>query len=262
MMRFKIPIFRRRSRNSVAKEKPSVAFRVITFWSPKATGKTILAAALSAALADEGQRVACVDYDLLTPDLPGSGYGLDQVVEEVLRGDFDPYVTALKLPCLKPARVHFLSGPTDPVRAETLREKELLSLVNALVKNYDTIIIDTNQTLAQEATLVALDVADLIIVPVTPKENVIRHIGRYLGVMENGLLIDMQKVQLVANHWVEKAEISTRDIERVLGRKIATEIPHCHEWENWSGGNFPPIEGRENLLCSLVNTSILPERRC
>lgn len=263
MMELKIPIFRRRSKKSVATEKPSTAPRVMSFWSPKATGKTILAAALAAALGGEGQRVACVDYDLLTPSLPGRGYGLDQVIEDILRGDFDPYVTALKLPCLKPARVHLLSGPTDPVRAEALREKELLSLVNALAENYDTVIIDTNQTLAQEATLVALDAADLIIVPVTPKENVVRHISRFLGIMENGLCIDMQKVRLVANQALEKAvALSTRDIERVLGRKVATEIPHCQQWENWNGGNLPLVDGRENLLLSMVNTSILPEGRC
>jgi len=60
MMGFMIPIFRRRSKNSVATEKSLAAPRVITFWSPKATGKTILAAALATALAGEGRRVACV----------------------------------------------------------------------------------------------------------------------------------------------------------------------------------------------------------
>lgn len=261
MMRFKLPIFRKRPKNSVAKEKHSAAPRIITFWSPKATGKTTLTAALSVAVAGEGQRVACIDYDLLTPDLPGRGYGLDQVVEEVLRGDFEPYVTALKLPCLKPDRVHLLPGPTDPVRAENLGEKELLSLVNALAENYDTVIVDTNQTLAQEATLVALDVADLIIIPITPKENVVRHIGRYLRVMKNDLCLDMCKVQLVVNQVMEKAAaLSTGDIERVLGWKVAMEIPHCKEWGNWNGVNLPPIDGWESLLLSMVNTSILPER--
>jgi len=261
MMRFKLPKFTIRQKKSKPKESCSVTPRIITFCSPKATGKTTLAAVLSAALAGEGQRVACVDFDLYTPDLPVRGYGLDQIVEEVLRGDFNPIATALKLPCLKPPRVHLLSGPTDTVRAENLGRSELLRLINALTEQFDAVVLDTNQTLALEATLVALDAADLIIMPVTPKDNIVRHVGRYLSLMEQGLCLDMQKTRLVLNQRVDKkAVLSTSDVEYVLGRRIAAEIPYCQGWENWNRENLPPVDGREDLLLKMINSNVFTEK--
>lgn len=124
--------------------------------------------------------MACVDFDLYTHDLPGRGYGLDQIVKEVLRREFDPLATTLKLPCLKPSSVHLLSGPTDTARAENLKRNELLRLINALAENYDTVVVDTNQTPALDATLVALDEANLIIVPLIPKYDIVQYEGRSL----------------------------------------------------------------------------------
>lgn len=261
MMKIKIPKLNKKHQKSVQKEMPLAMPRIITFWSPKATGKTILAAALSAALASEGKRVVCVDFDLLTPDLPHRGYGLDQIAEELLLGDFDPRVTALKLPCLKPTRVHLLSGPTDIVRAEILKQNEVQSLINALAEYYDMVVIDTNRALALDVTLVALDAADVIIVPVTPKDNIVRHVGRYLNVMENGLCHDMQKIRFVLNQGAEKSTaLSTSDIERVLGRKITNEIPYCQGWESWDKENLLSVDGKEDLLLKMVNPYVVPPK--
>lgn len=227
--------------------------RVIAFWSPKAAGKTVLAAATAVALAGTGRRVACADLDLLTPDLPSGGYGLDQVSEDVLRGDFQATKTALALPRLKPAGVYLLAGPSHPLRAETLGRTEFVSLVSALAQNYDAVVLDTSRFLSLEVTLAALDAADLVVMPVAAVENQVRHLGRYLPILERDLGLGRDKVRLVINHLTGRQVLPPTAIEQALGRSVAGEVPHRREWAGWAGEELPPVSGLENALLGLVS---------
>ncbi len=227
--------------------------RVIAFWSPKAAGKTVLAAATAVALAGTGRRVACADLDLLTPDLPSGGYGLDQVSEDVLRGDFDPAKTALALPRLKPAGVYLLAGPSHPLRAETLGRTEFVSLVTAFAEAYDAVVLDTGRFLSLEATLAALDAADLVVMPVAAVDNQVRHLGRYLPILERDLGLGRDKVRLVINHLTGRQVLPPTAIEQALGRPVAGEVPHRREWDGWAGEELPPVAGLENILLGLVS---------
>lgn len=251
MIKRKLPAILRRKKSSSPQECLTTP-RVITFWFPKTTGKTILAAAMAAALARAGKRVACVDLDLLTPDLPRKRYSLDTMLGEFLRGDFDPAKTAQSLTCFKPEGVYILPGPTDMVRADSLGKDEFFNLVSALAENYDAVLLDTNRSLVLEATLVALDIADLIIVPVAPADNIVRHVGRYLAILEHDLRLDKEKVRVMVNQLSGKAVIATAAIEQVLGKKVAGEIPFRREWRDWYGDKLPPVNGWEDLLLGLV----------
>lgn len=253
MVKSKLPIAPFRRKKPASLETQEAIPKVITFWSPKATGKTTLAAAVAAALTRSGSSVACADFDVLTPDLPGRGYNLDQVSEEVLRGDFDPGKTAMNLTRIQPSGVHLLAGLTDPVRAESLGRSELLALVGAMAKNYDVVIVDTNQALVLEATLAALDAADLVVIPVVPAENQVRHLGRYLTLLEQGLRLEKSKIRVVVNHLAAGATLPVVTIEKILGRPMAGEAPYYREWAAWSGENLPLVDRRERLLLGLVS---------
>lgn len=256
MMLHKLSAMRQQRKSNKSGEKHSAIPRVIAFWSPKATGKTILSAAVSVALAGAKKQVACVDFDLLTPDLPRGGYSLDQVVTDLLRGDFDPAKTASKLPCLKPTGVHLLSGPSDIMLAENLGRVELSNLVSALAEQYDAVVLDTNRNLAQEVTLAALDATDLVVIPVMPGDGPVRHIGRYISILVHGLCFDIKKFQLVLNHSTGKPALSADQIEALLGKKIEEEIPFCRQWAEWQGDTLPPVAGWEDVLLSLVSVLV------
>lgn len=257
MMLQKLSAIRRQKINSDdSGEKHSAIPRVIAFWSPKATGKTVLAAAVSATLAGAKKRVACVDFDLLSPDLPCEGYSMDQVASDILRGDFDPAKTASKLPRLKPTGVHLLSGPGDIVRAENLGQVELSNLVSALAGQFDVVVLDTNRNLALEATLAALDAADLVVIPVMPGDGPVRHIGRYLSILVHDLCFDIKKFRLVLNHKTGKPALSAGQIAALLGRKIEAEIPYCPHWAEWQGDALQTATGWEDVLLSLVSVPV------
>ncbi|MCR4441247.1 MAG: AAA family ATPase [Peptococcaceae bacterium] len=249
-------IRRQKKKSDGSGEKHSAIPRVIAFWSPKATGKTVLAAAVSATLAGAKKRVVCVDFDLLTPDFPHGGYSLDQVASDILRGDFDPAKTASKLSCLKPTGVHLLSGPGDIVRAENLGRVELLSMVSGLAGQFDVVVLDTNRNLAMEATLAALDAADLVVIPVILGDGPVRHIGRYLSILVHDLCFDINKFRLVLNHGREKPALSAGQIEALLGRKIEAEIPYCPHWAEWRGDALQTATGWEDVLLSLVSVPV------
>jgi len=200
--------------------------------------------------------VACADFDVLAPDLPERGCNLDQVSEEVLRGDFDPAKTALKLARLQPSGVRLLAGLTDPVRAESLGRSEFLALVGAMAKTYDVVILDINRILVLEATLTALDAADLVIIPVSPAENQVRHMARYLTLLEQGLRLEKQKIRVVVNHVAWEPALPVTTIEQVLGRAVAGQVPHYREWANWAGENLPPVDRRGELLVELVSVPV------
>ncbi|KKM13055.1 hypothetical protein SY88_00380 [Clostridiales bacterium PH28_bin88] len=256
MVKSKLPIAPFRGKKPASVESHGDIPKVITFWSPKTAGKTTLAAAVAAALTRSGRSVACADFDVLTPDLPGRGYNLDQVSEEVLRGDFDPGKTAQNLTRLQPSGVHLLAGLTDPVRAESLGRSELLALAGAMAKAYDVVILDTNQTLVLEATLAALDAADLVIIPVAPAENQVRHVGRYLTLLEQGLRLDKSKIRVVANHMAGSVTLPVATVEQVLGRAVAGQVPYYRDWATWTGENLPPVDRREGLLVVLVSVPL------
>lgn len=256
MVKSKLPIAPFRRKKPASLESQVAIPNVITFWSPKAAGKTTLAAAVAAALARSGRSVACADFDVLIPDLPGKGCNLDQVSEEFLRGDFDPARTALNLTRLQPSGVHLLVGLTNPVRVESLRRCELLALVGAMAKAYDVVILDTNQTLVLEATLAALDAADLVIIPVAPAENQVRHLGRYLTLLEQGLRLDKSKIRIVVNHLAGGATLPVATIEQVLSHPLAGEVPYYREWATWTREKLPPVDHRGELLVRLVSVSV------
>jgi len=253
MVKSKLPIAPLRGKKPTVLESHVAIPKVITFWSPKAAGKTLLTAAVAAALARSGRQIACADFDVLTPDLPGKGCNLDQVSEEFLRGDFTPEKTAQNLTLLQPSGVHLLAGLTDPVRAESLGRTELLALVGAMANNYDVVILDTNQTLVLEATLAALDAAELVIIPVVPAENQVRHLGRYLTLLEQGLRLDKSKIRVVVSHLAAGATLPMVTIEKVLLCPLAGEVPYYRDWAAWTGENLPPVDRQEELLLGLVS---------
>lgn len=186
---------------------------------------------------------------------PG-GCNLDQVSKEILRGDFNPGKTALNLTRLQPSGLHLLTGLADPVRAESLGRSELLALVDAMAKSYEVVILDTNQTLVLEATLAALDAADLVIIHVALAENQVRHLGRYLTLLEQGLRLDKQKIRVVVNHVAGGATLPVVTIEEVLGRPVAGEVPYYRDWAAWTGENLPPVDRRGELLLGLVSVPV------
>jgi len=256
MVKSKLPIAPLRRKKPTSLDSQEAVPKVITFWSPKAAGKTTLAVGIAAVLARNGKRLACADFDVFTPDLPGRGYNLDQVSEEVFRGDFDPEKTAQNLTRLQPSGVCLLAGLTDPLRVESLGRSEYLALAGAMAKNYDVVILDTNQTLVLEATLAALDVADLVVIPVVPSENQVRHLDRYLTLLEQGLRLDKQKIRVVVNHLAAGVTLPVTTIEQVLGRPVAGEVPYYQDWAAWTGENLPPVDRREELLMGLVSVPL------
>lgn len=238
MIRWKLPGWARRQPRGTGRSAPPAA-RVVAFWSPTATGKTTLAMAAAAALAGKGKKVALLDFDTFTPDLPHAGYSLDDMAREVLRGEFDPRQSAGKIPRVQPPGVFLLSGAEDPVGVEGIGRESFAALLTALGTAFDMVVVDTNRSLALEATLAALDASDLVVMPVSGREQDARHAARYLALLREGMCFDMGKVLVVLNHPPGAESLGREALTEVLGRPVAAEVPYRREWDGLAVGDWP-----------------------
>ncbi|WP_374713227.1 AAA family ATPase [Symbiobacterium terraclitae] len=213
--------------------------KVITFWSPVSAGSTTLAAALAAALARHGSRVALLDYDLWTPSLPRVTSSLDAAASHVLHGTLDPARFAAALQRVNPPGVHLLAGADDPLRAEALSREHYQQLIAATAALHDAVIIDAGRMLSLAASLTAVDAADLLVVPVLPHPNAARHVARYLNLLESELRVDLAHMRLILNHVSPHPQLDRATITGILRHRIDLEVPHRREWGLGPGLEWP-----------------------
>lgn len=228
----------RKSRKATFKAVSQGQPRVIAFWSPVSSGKTTLSAALAASLAASGTRTVAVDLDFQTPTLPWSDFGLDQVVEDFLTGNFSGTGLVKRLPKTSVNRLWVLGGAEDILRTELLGRQEITKLLDELANHFDAVVIDTSRTLQFEPVLAALDRAEVVYVPVRTHGQDLRHVVRYLNLLQNDLQYPAERLKVVLND-VRPGDLDKRDVERAIGRPIDAVVPRNRAWLDWDGNGWP-----------------------
>jgi pilus assembly protein CpaE len=201
--------------------------RVVAVLAAKAgCGTTTLATNLAIALSAGGTQSVClVDLDLAYGDLAAT---LDIVPERTLAdaadalGRFDP---ASLESVIVPLRfgVDGVLAPTAPGDAEKITPHLIGELLASLNLVYDHVVVDVPSQVSTHV-LAALDQADQHVLITTPERPALRHLRLTLDVLDL-LPYRAKKRAIVVNRSDSAAGVDAADVERLIGRSVAAELP-------------------------------------
>lgn len=219
--------------NSTAKEEKSSPIKVITFWSPQATGTSTLTRALAAVLAktQPEAKICLIDFDLYTPNLSDDGSNLTKVADTIFRGDFSQEQLVKSITPMKQFKnIYTIGGLTDLLAMDMFDHNIANALMEAVIKEFDYVLIDTSREINLASTLAAIDISDIIITPVIGRPSYIRNLKRYLDFLEDEFNFDTAKVKIVQNMYKD-GHLTAQEIEKLLQQPIAASINTTKELE-------------------------------
>lgn len=217
----------RKSRNTVAilteglTQKP----HVVSFVSAKGgIGKTTIAVSTAAAFAKQGKRVVIVDLDLqfgdadLFLDLQPTRNIVDliQEMEEADSSVMERYLT--KHEC----GLWLLASPTRPEEAEYVRPAHVRTILQALKKKFDYIIVDTSPN-ANDVFFAVMDASDDCFMVSTLNLAVLKNNRALLDVLG-----DIGEYPRTIKHLLNRSNakngLKVKDVHRVLNTEIFAEL--------------------------------------
>lgn len=190
--------------------------RVISVFNPKGgVGKTMLATNLAASLAAKGESVLLVDADTVTGAVAIS-LGMDGVptVVDAWRDELDggPMMTFAEVASAHPSGLRVLPLSASPIHTELLDPMRVATSIAAARRTFDFVIVDLHPSYSAINRAV-FDIADRILVPVTPDLPAIRTAVRLRDVADELGMRD--RIALVINR--ANTGVSQADMERTIG---------------------------------------------
>ncbi|NPV70765.1 MAG: response regulator [Firmicutes bacterium] len=250
-------------RNASAGAEPAGHFSagtgpaLLTVFSTKGgVGKTTVATNLAVALARSSQaEVAVVDLDLefgcqavmfgIRPH--ASIVNLCQTTGEIRRETVDrvlarvpnvPNLFVLSAPPL-PEQAALVDGDSRKV-PERNYVGEILDLVRS---RFAYVVVDTPSSF-REATLVALEKSDCVLLVTTPDIPSLQNTAKCLDTLVEKLEFPREKIQLVLNRSGGSAAIPAEDVSRSLDFPVAFHIPSDGQTAVWAANCGQPFTAR------------------
>ena len=203
--------------------------RMVAVFSPKGgVGTTTIATNIALAQAQrKPDKVVLIDLNL--------GFGavathlnleIRQSLADVIRDE-----AALREPELlrtfairHDSGLHVLAAPPTPELAGLVRPEHIEQLLETILRQYDAIVIDAG-SMVDDRSMIVLDKADAIIVPVYPEIAALKAVRTMLDYLnENGSAAS--KTAFVLNNAFAREILRMRDVESALGARVALELPY------------------------------------
>jgi pilus assembly protein CpaE len=200
--------------------------KVVTVFSAKGgVGKTTIATNLSVALNNSGaSRVCLVDLDLAFGDVAIT-LRLEPrltIVDALSMSDIQPADLSRILTSYQPNH-DCLLAPVAPGDAERIPASLTTTLLNALSKQYDYVVVDTPSQLS-EHVLAALDVSDYHVLITTPELPSLKNLRLSLDTLEM-LGYSRESRSVVLNRADSNVGLSVAEVERVAKTAVAVRVP-------------------------------------
>ena len=189
--------------------------QLVAIFNPKGgVGKTMIAVNLAAALTARGKRVLLVDADTVTGHIPsslgmdGTGTVIDAWCDEL---DGGPALSFDEIASAHQSGLKVLPLSSSPIHTEILEPERVAQALNQARRAADVVIVDLHPSYSPLNRSV-FDMADRIIVPVTPDLPAIRAVLKLVEVaVELGV---RDRLSLVVNR--AQSGVSVADLERTL----------------------------------------------
>jgi pilus assembly protein CpaE len=201
--------------------------KVLTVFSPKGgVGKSIIATSLATSIArSTGRRVLLVDLDLQFGDVAiMMGVEPEETIYDLVMttGELDPEKLAgYVIP--HASGVDVVPAPVRPEDAELVAEDRVGRLLDVAKETYDAIVVDTPSHF-QATTLATLDRTDRLLLIAALDIPTVKNVKLTLQTL-NLLHYPKDRINLVVNRGMSKAELDRKDVEKALDLKVMFDIP-------------------------------------
>jgi pilus assembly protein CpaE len=189
--------------------------QLVAVFNPKGgVGKTMIAVNLAAALTARGKRVLLVDADTVTGHIPSS-LGMDGVgtVVDAWRDELEggPELSFDEMASAHQSGLKVLPLSSSPIHTEILEPERVASALAQARRAADVVLVDLHPSYSPLNRSV-FDMADRILVPVTPDLPAIRAVVKLVEVaVELGV---RDRLSLIVNR--AQSGVSVADLERTL----------------------------------------------
>ncbi len=208
--------------------QPSREGAVIVVFGPKGgIGTTAVAVNLSVALGQRSERnkVILVDSSLQFGDVgvflnlpPGRNISdLSASIEDLDPDSIDVIAAS------HASGIKALLAPPRPEMADLVTADALKRILEELRRQYDFVVVDT-ATVINDTILTGLDLADRIVVVVTPDIPAIKN-ARLFFEITDALSYPPNKIMLIINKVDRRTGITAQMIEDNIKHQVATQIP-------------------------------------
>lgn len=207
--------------------KAEKAAKIISIYNPLGgMGTTTIAVNLAASLAGENEKVALVDLNLFSGDISSfldvnPSYTLSSVTSNIARLDASFLMTTMTR---HSSGVYVLAEPLEVEETFDITPEQVKRVLSILKAAFTYIVIDTGGHLAG-CNMAAFESSDFVLFNTVLGLPSLKNAKRYLSAMsKKGLRKD--KVKLVVNRYIHKADIRVEDAEKVLDFKVFQTIPN------------------------------------
>lgn len=198
--------------------------KVLMVFGPKdGVGKTTLAVNLAVKLAQKGNKVVVLDYNMQFGDV-GAYLGMEPkgTIVDLLQEQSNPNVDTIRqFLALHVSGISFLPAPSSPEDAKAVSPSQVDRIIAALRIYYDYVIVDTAAGF-DDITTACIDCASQILLVTGNDIPSLRDTKKCLTILQ--ALTEQEKIRLIVGRDTEFS-IKTGDISRVLSIPVWAKIP-------------------------------------
>jgi pilus assembly protein CpaE len=201
--------------------------KIISVYNPiGGMGTTTVAVNLAATIAANGGKVALIDLNLFSGDVSSfldvnPAYTLSSVTSNVARLDASFLMSVMTKHA---SGVHVLTEPLEVDEALDITPEQIVRVLALLKGVFTHVVVDTGGSIAG-CNQTIFESSDYILFNTVLSLPSLKNAKRYLTALEKKGL-RKEKVKLVVNRYLSRADIQIADAEKVLGHKVFLTIPN------------------------------------